>query len=81
MHESPRSESLEGLMSALPPDLQEEVKDFAASLLERKRGKAAGPLRQDWAGALRVHGKQYISLGLQKKSLEWRRKKPAQTIS
>ncbi len=77
MHESPKSESLEGLTNALPPDLQEEVKDFAESLLERKRGKSAGPLRQDWAGALRDYGKQYISLGLQKKSLEWRRKKPS----
>ena len=77
MHESPKSESLEGMISALPPNLQEEVKDFAASLLERERGKSAGPLRQDWAGALRVYGKQYISLGLQKKSLEWRRKKPS----
>ena len=77
MHEWPQSESLEGLISALPPDLQEEVKDFAESLLERKRGKSAGPLRQDWAGALRGYGKQYISLGLQKKSLEWRRKKPS----
>lgn len=73
MQESPRSESLEGLMSALPPNLQDEVKDFAASLLERERGKAAGPLRQDWAGALRVHGKTYTSVGLQKKSLEWRK--------
>ena len=77
MPEWPQSESLEGLISALPPDLQEEVKDFAESLLERKRGKSAGPLRQDWAGALRGYGKQYISLGLQKKSLEWRRKKPS----
>ena len=77
MHECPQSESLEGMISALPPDLQEEVKDFAESLLERKRGKSAGPLRQDWAGALRGYGKQYISLGLQKKSLEWRRKKPS----
>ena len=73
MQESPRSESLEGLMSALPPNLQDEVKDFAASLLERQRGKSAGPLRQDWAGALRVHGKTYTSVDLQKKSLEWRK--------
>lgn len=72
MHEAPLSQSLEGIISALPPELREEVKDFAASLLERERGKAAGPLRQDWAGALMGHRETYTSVALQKKSLEWR---------
>ena len=81
MHESPRSESLEVLIRALPPDLQEEVKDFAASLLKRERAKTAGPLRQDWAGGLRGHRKTYTSVALQKKSLDWRRTTQLQAFS
>lgn len=72
MQKYPRSESLEGLLKELPPELQEEVKDFAEFLLERRRRKGSGPLRQDWAGALKAYSKQFTALALQQKALEWR---------
>ena len=63
---------LEELVKELPPEFQEEVRDFVEFLLE-KRGREPGrKLRQDWAGALRDYRDQYTSLELQKKALEWR---------
>lgn len=65
-------ESLDVLVRQLPPDLQKEVSDFISYLLEREQQKHGRKLRQNWAGALREHQKQYTALELQKKSLEWR---------
>ncbi len=62
---------IEQLMKELPPDLQQEVEDFARFLLERKARKAGRKLRQNWAGALSDYRDQYTSLELQKKALEW----------
>ncbi len=76
MQKYPRSESLEGLLKELPPELQEEVKDFAEFLLERRRRKGSGPLRQDWAGALKAYSKQFTALALQQKALDWRGDQP-----
>ncbi|MCS6963947.1 DUF2281 domain-containing protein [Thermoflexus sp.] len=63
---------LEDLIRQLPPELQEEVADFAQFLLEKRARKRGRPLRQDWAGALREYRDQYTALELQKKALEWR---------
>lgn len=62
-------QTLKELIDQLPPELQQEVRDFAEFLLEKKAGRK---LRQDWAGALREYKGQYTSLKLQKKALEWR---------
>ncbi len=64
---------LKELIEQLPPDLQEEVKDFVEFLLEKRTGKKQARLRQDWVGALKCyHDQYYTSLELQKKALEWR---------
>ena len=60
-------QTLQELIRQLPPHLQEEVKEFAEFLLERRAKKFGRKLRQDWAGALREYRDQYTSLELQKK--------------
>lgn len=64
--------SIEDILKKLPPELREEVADFAESLLKKKTGKKGGTLRQDWAGSLKKYREQYTSLDLQKKALQWR---------
>jgi hypothetical protein len=63
--------SLGELMQVLPPDLKQEVQDFAEFLAERRKPPKQKFLRLSWAGALRDLRDQYTSLELQKKSLEW----------
>jgi len=65
-------QTLEALMKQVPPELQEEVRDFVDFLLEKRSRKSGRKLRQDWAGALEDYRGQYTSLELQKKALEWR---------
>ena len=65
-------ESIEQLIRELPPDLRQEVRDFAEFLVQKRRQKAGRKLRQDWAGALRDYRDQYTALELQKRALEWR---------
>jgi len=65
-------QSVEEMINQLPPNLQQQVRDYVQFLLE-KWGKAHGrKLRQDWAGALREFRDQYTSLELQEKALHWR---------
>ena len=64
--------NLKVMIDQLPPELQEEVKEFAEFLLEKRAKKFGRKLRQDWAGALKEYREQYTSLDLQKKALEWR---------
>jgi hypothetical protein len=63
---------LDELVRELPPDSQAEVRDFIESLLEKRKRKSAGNLRQSWAGALSDYREEYTSLELQKKALDWR---------
>jgi hypothetical protein len=58
-------QKLETLIKQLPPELQEEVKDFVEFLIKRHNIKAGRKLRQDYRD-------KYTSLELQKKALEWR---------
>lgn len=67
-----QSKPLQELIKELPPEFQEEVKDFVEFLLEKRRRKPGRKLHQDWAGALKDYRNQYTSLELQKKALEWR---------
>lgn len=65
---------LEDVVKELPPELQQEVYDFALSLLETKvKPRRKRKLRLNWAGALREYRDQYTSLELQQKALEWRK--------
>ena len=63
--------TLEELIKELPPDLQQEVYDFASFLLEKRARPKQKKLRMTWAGTLREFRNQFTSLELQKKALEW----------
>jgi len=64
--------TLEELVKELPPDMQEEVREFAQFLLEKRVKGKKQFLTQTWAGGLKEFRSQYTSLELQKKALEWR---------
>jgi len=64
-------QTLKEFIEQLPPDLQQEVQDFAEFLLHKKGRQKQKKLRMSWAGALREYRNQYTSLELQKKALEW----------
>jgi hypothetical protein len=63
---------LEDMVRAPPPELQQEVRDFAECLLERRARPVGRKLRLSWAGGLRELRDQFTSLELQKKALAWR---------
>ncbi|MBM4046293.1 MAG: DUF2281 domain-containing protein [Planctomycetes bacterium] len=63
--------TIEDMMKQLPPELQEEVRDFAQFLLERKARPKQKNLRLTWAGGLREFRDRFTALELQKKALEW----------
>jgi len=64
-------ETLKELVEQLPPELQQEVKDFVEFLLERRVAKQKGELKLSWRGALRDLRDKYTSVQLQHKVLEW----------
>ena len=64
-------QSLKDLLEKLPPDLQQEVIDFADFLLDKQRMKQKGEFKFDWRGALRDLRNKYTSVELQHKILEW----------
>lgn len=64
--------SLEEIIKELPPELRQEVQDFAGFLLETKARPKRSRLRLSWAGGLSEFREQFTSLELQKKALEWR---------
>ncbi len=64
--------TLQQLVEQLPPDLRQEVADFAAFLLERRRKKPRRKPRFDWAGALKDLRDQYTSVELQHQIARWR---------
>jgi hypothetical protein len=63
--------SLEELIKELPPQLQNEVREYAQYLVDTKVKPKRKYLRMDWAGGLREYRDQFTSLQLQKKALEW----------
>jgi hypothetical protein len=67
-------QTLKELVDQLPPELQQEVRDFVEFLLERRVAKLKakrGELKLDWRGALRDLRDKYTSVELQHKLLEW----------
>ena len=60
------------LVEQLAPKLQEQVRDFVTSLLEKRAKKPRGKPRFDWSGALKDLRDQYTSVELQHKISEWR---------
>jgi hypothetical protein len=69
------AKELKELIDQLPPELQQEVRDFVEFLLEKKvlrsKRETKGELRLDWRGALRELRDKYTSVELQHKILEW----------
>jgi hypothetical protein len=65
-------QSLEELIERLPPDLEEEVRDFVEFLLERYGRRPEGKPRFKWAGALKELQDKYTSVDLQHEISEWR---------
>ncbi len=64
-------QTLKELINQLPPELQEEVRDFVEFLVEKRVRKPKARLKLDWRGALRDLRDQYTSVELQHKALEW----------
>jgi len=62
---------LEKIIKQLPPELQDEVKEFAKSLLARKR-KVRGKPEFKWAGILKELRDQWTSVELQHQIARWR---------
>ena len=67
---------LEKLIEELPPELRQEVEDFARFLLSTRASSSDARVRTKklgfgWAGALSEYREQFTSTELQKKSLEW----------
>jgi hypothetical protein len=63
--------SLEKIIKELPPDLQQEVADFAQFLWQTKIKRKKRKLSLTWAGGLKEFRDQYTALELQKKAMEW----------
>jgi len=63
--------TLEEVIKNLPPELQQEVQDFAQFLLQTRVQRKQRKLRLSWAGALREYRDRLTSLELQRKALEW----------
>jgi len=57
--------SLQEMLKMLPSELQTEVRDFAAFLLERKMIQKRLPMKFQWEGALKDLRSQYTSVQLQ----------------
>jgi hypothetical protein len=63
--------TIQEMVEQLPPDLQQEVRDFAAFLLEKRAQPRQKKLRLTWAGALREHRDKFTALQLQHKAMKW----------
>lgn len=65
-----KDKELINLIESLPEDLKREVKDFAEYLLAKSKTKKR--LSLSWKGSLSKYRKNFTSMELQKKALEWR---------
>lgn len=64
--------SLEELIRALPPEAQEQAREYLEFLYHKHLRATAQPLKLDWAGALASLRDQYTSVELQHEALkEW----------
>ncbi len=67
-----QEKSLEELVRELPPDVEQEVRDFVEFVLQRRTRKPLGSPDFEWAGALKDMRDQYTSVELQHKLSDWR---------
>lgn len=64
-------QTLQEIYDQLTPDLQQEMIDYAQSLLQQNSNSKKAKINFQWAGALRGYRNQYTSLELQKKAMQW----------
>lgn len=62
---------IEEIIKDLPPELQQEVENFARSLAARREKKRPRKPTFRWAGALKDLRDQYTSVELQHKISDW----------
>ena len=62
------------LMSALPEELQAEVRDFARFVKDTRVRRPHGKMKLNWRGALSDMRDEYTSVELQHEITEWRMK-------
>ena len=65
-------QSLKELIEQLPPELQQEVRDFIEFLLERRTRRPKRQPKFEWAGALKDLRDRYTSVEFQHKIAKWR---------
>ncbi|WP_141266876.1 DUF2281 domain-containing protein [Thermodesulfovibrio sp. Kuro-1] len=63
-------DTLIDMIKKLPPEYEQEVRDFIEFLLEKKRIKQKKELTLSWRGALQNIKDKYTSVQLQHKILE-----------
>jgi len=63
--------SLIEMIVSLPPELQQEVREFVTALVETRVRPRQKYLQLTWAGGLREFRDRFTSLELQRKALEW----------
>lgn len=63
---------LKEYLEKLPPDLEQEVKDFIEFLLEKWAKEPRNKPKFDWAGSLKELRNEYTSVELQHKIIKWR---------
>ena len=64
--------TIKEVVEQLPPEMQEEVKNFAEFLLEKRQKRTKGKPNFDWAGALKDLREHYTSVELQHEITERR---------
>lgn len=64
--------SMEELFRELPPESQQEVRDFIEFLLAKQAARSRRQPQFDWAGALQELRAQYSSVDLQHQITNWR---------
>lgn len=65
-------DTIADMVKELPPELQEEVKEFVQFLLKKRRRRSRGAPSFSWAGALKDMRGQYTSVQLQHQIAESR---------
>jgi hypothetical protein len=66
------SESIENIVKKLPPEYQEEVRNFVEALMEKRLKRLRGTPKFDWGGTHKELRDPYTSVELQHKVPEWR---------
>jgi hypothetical protein len=66
-----QNENIKAAIQLLPPEIQDQVRDFIQSLLREDLDAPETELQLDWKGALRDLRERYTAVDLQHRALEW----------